>query len=63
MSNKNYQSEFKVCSNLRIASLYSLSTISFTSVIESLNKAEDGQSPQQEEEVFYMQYYLHLFVG
>lgn len=49
--------------HISIASLYSLSTISFTSVIESLNKAEDGQSPQQEEEVFYMQYYLHLFVG
>lgn len=48
---------------IRIASLYSLSRISFTSVIESLNKAEDGKSPQQEEEVFYMQYYLHLFVG
>lgn len=48
---------------ISIASLYSLSTISFTSVIESLNKAEDGQSPQQEEEVFYMQYYLNLFVG
>lgn len=48
---------------ISISSLYSLSTISFTSVIESLNKAEDGQSPQQEEEVFYMQYYLNLFVG